>query len=132
MDSANYPKVTLDEYGIIHIELGSGSTHIDDMKRVNKQHRAISVVPRPVVVYTNAGNSIAIDIDAMSYCSSEDATEVTSAVALVTQSFMQKYLAQVFLTFNRMPCPINIFHDLEDAIAWLKEYAPDEENSAVV
>lgn len=120
MDTPPYPKVSIDKYSIIHLELGSGEIDINQLREVNLKHRALSTVPRPVLVFCDAGNKLSITTEAMDYCSSDEATEVITAVALVAQSFMQRYLAKILMTFHSLPKPTRLFSNKEDALEWLR------------
>jgi hypothetical protein len=120
MDTPSDPKVNIDEYGIIHIELGSGVTDINHLRAANKKHRALSSIPGPVMIFSNAGNKISVTTEAMDYGSSKEAMEVTTAYALVTQSFIQCYLVKVLMTLHRPPRPTKIFSNKKDALEWLR------------
>lgn len=115
------PKVNIDEYGIIHIELGSGVTDINHLRAANKKHRALTTKPCPVLLFSNAGNKINVTTEAMDYGSSKEAMEVATAYALVTQSFIQSYLVKILMTFHRPPKPTKIFSNKKDALKWLRE-----------
>lgn len=121
VDTTPYPKVSIDEHSIIHLELGSGSIDVSHLREANSKHRALSKVPRPVMISCNAGNKISINTEAMEYCSSKEATDVTTAFALVAQSFIQRYLAKVLMTFHSPPKPTRLFSNKQDALKWLHD-----------
>ncbi len=128
-ETNEYPKVWMDENRIIHLELGRGQIDEPHLRKANAMHRRITTVPHPVLVYTEAGASISVDKEAMCYCSDPEAVEVTAASALVTKSFIQRYIAKVFLTFYHTPYPCRAFASKEDAIAWLKNYVPNDDRT---
>jgi len=121
MDTPSSPIVNIDEYGIIHIELGSGVTDLEQLRIANKKHRALTSVPCPVLVFSNAGNKISVTTEAMEYGSSKEAMEVATAYALITQSFIQRYIVKILITFHRPPRPTKAFSNKQDAIEWLRQ-----------
>ncbi len=126
-ESHEYPKVWMDENRIIHLELGRGQITAEHLRRANMLHRRLTTIPHPVLVYTVAGDSVSTDKEAMCYCSNPEVAEVTAAVAMVATSFIEKYMAKVFLTFYHTPYPCHAFGSKEEAIAWLKKHVPEQD-----
>lgn len=119
MTGASYPKVWQDEYGIIRIGWGRGRITLDDMHLAHERHLAVSTEPRPVLVYSDFGDTMNIEWAALDYAASEEVAAITAASALLVRSFVQHHFARLFLWYHNPPYPCRIFRNEADAIDWL-------------
>ncbi len=126
----DYPKVWMDEHGIIHVLWGHGTVSLADIRQAVEQHRAISTTPRPVLIYTYAGDAVSMEWDALEFANSPEVVAITAASGLLVQSFMQHHIARMFLWYHKPPYPSQIFRKREDAIDWLKQFVPKAETSS--
>jgi hypothetical protein len=60
--------------------------------------------------------------DARDYFSSDAGSEGISASALITASVVGRFIGSFFLKINRPSVPIKIFNNVEEAVAWLKQF----------
>lgn len=76
--------------------------------------------PVPVVsIQARAANA---DAAARRYMSSPEVARRFSAWAMVTGSQAMVVIATFYLRFSRPPYPARIFHELDRAVAWAKQY----------
>ena len=52
----------------------------------------------------------------------EEICAVTSATAIITQSFLSKHLGQLFMWYHKPPYPARLFSSEADAIRWLENF----------
>ena len=124
MTGVSYPKVWLDEHGIIRIGWGRGKIKLADMHCAHQRHLAISTLPQPVLVYAECGDTMSIEWAALDYAASQEVAAITSASALLVSSFMQQHFARMFLWYHSPPYPARIFRKETEAIDWLTGCLP--------
>jgi hypothetical protein len=61
-----------------------------------------------------------IDTDMINFGASEEAVQLTSAVAIVPLNKVGRILAKLFMPLQRNPYPTRAFDTVEDARAWLR------------
>lgn len=73
----------------------------------------------PVMFSGNHGNPM--DREIVERVTRQDVLDITTAVALVTDTAVGRMLGNIFLRFISTPLPTRLFATEEDAIAWLTE-----------
>lgn len=115
------PKVFLDNDGIVnviydHIVITSG--HIVHSVAEHRKHWPTQ--KKPVLISGKAAQTDLTEI--ISVGASSWVSEVTSAMALVTQSKLGNVLGNLFLGLNKNPYPTKLFKDEKSARKWLVEF----------
>lgn len=89
----------------------------------NARHRELRPGCKSPVLLTGGkvGN---VEYKAQRFASTTDVRDVTSAVALVTHSFMERHLAKMFIMYHRPPYPARVFSTESEALAWLRGFLP--------
>ena len=119
------PKVWLESDGILRIDYGHyGQITLDAIKNAYEQHVKLSTKKRPVLVY--ASTVVRYEREATSFLWSDEICKVTSATAIITQSFLAKHLGQLFMWYHKPPYPARLFSSEAEAIRWLENFKDDD------
>ncbi len=123
-----YPeaKIWLAEDGIIRIKYPE-NFHItmDVMESVYAQHVEITTDKRPILA--DCGTVASVDYDAQQFVSTDKATALTSALAVVVKSAFTRAMGEMFMLFHKPPYPTRMFQHEDDALEWLKTFLTDTE-----
>lgn len=115
------PRIWLGDDGIMRIGFPQDyHFKLEDIQDLNRQHREISSVCRPLLVY--AESVAAAEHGAQQFASSKEAVEVVSAMAIIVRSFFTRALADIFMRFHKPPYPTRVFASEADALVWLEPY----------
>lgn len=121
-DKSHEPRVWLDDDGIVCIDCGSlHRITLDAIQDAHRQHAALSAEKRPVLFL--GPKVLAVDLDAFRFPSSDAVARITSAAAIVTDSFMGRHLAQFFLWYHKPSFPVRLYGSADEALVWLKGFA---------
>lgn len=124
--NASCPKVWLGEDGILRIEHGRQNTiRLASIRSAYQQHIALSTRKRPVIVLVEG--SARLPHDAALFAVSPEFCAVTSALAIITKSFLAKHFAQMFIRYHRPTYPLQVFSTEAEATVWLKEFPVSDE-----
>ncbi len=103
----------------MHVDY-QGRITLDAAKRAYQHHIAITNEACPILI---VGQSVvAVDREAERYASSPEIVRITRAMAIVTNSSLQKHLARMFFWYRKPPYPIQVFATEEEAVEWLQQY----------
>jgi hypothetical protein len=114
-------KIWLAEDGIVRIKYPD-NFHItmDVMESVYEQHVQITTDKRPILA--DCESVASVDYDAQQFVSTDKATALTSALAVVVKSAFTRAMGEMFMLFHKPPYPTRMFHREDDALAWLKTF----------
>ena len=118
------PLVTLHADGIVQLDYSPcDRITLATAQYANARHWELSPGIKTPVLLTGGrvGN---VEYKAQRHASSPEVCDVTSAVAVVTQSFLERHLAKMFLMYHRPPYPMRVFSAEPVARAWLREFLP--------
>jgi len=104
--------------GIVVIDYGTDLITVDRVKEAFRRHLKLGRQgPEPVLVFGQA--SAGIKEEMIKFTASREVVEITSAVALVSESKITAVLGNLFIKFNRNPYPTRMFYNETDARKWL-------------
>lgn len=116
-------KVWLDEDGIFRtLSLPGVNATLEDFKAINRHHRRLCGGKKTPVLNDIRRAKAMINRDARTFASSEEACEITSAVALLVDSPVSRVIGNFFLGINKPPFPTKLFTSETQAIKWLKGF----------
>ena len=119
--SSPYPKVWLDEQGIVNIEFAKHA-HIT-RPMIKQAHKAFNKLkPRNVLLHIDASNVSGYDHDAAQYLKNYAFEKTTVACAILVQSMLSKHLIEQFIFYHKPSIPMKIFEDKKEGINWLKTF----------
>jgi hypothetical protein len=118
------PLVTLHADGIVQIDYSPCDRITLEVVRLgNARHRELRSECKSPVLLT-AGKVGNVEYRAQRFASSPEVRDVTAAIAIVTQSFLERHLAKMFLMYHRPPYPARVFSTEFEARAWLRGFLP--------
>jgi len=118
------PKVTLGDDGILCIDF-SRYDRITLASLLNAHAQHVALCPeRKIPVLTKGAGIASVEYKAQRYLSSPEVCAGVSAGAIVVESFLERHLASMFLTYHRPPYPVQVFSDETEALAWLRGFLP--------
>ena len=122
------PIVTLQTDGIVQHDYSPCDRISLEMVRYgNDRHRELCPgIKSPVLL--SGGKVGNVEYSAQRFASSPTVSEVTSAIAIVTHSFMERHLAKMFLMYHRPPYPARVFSAEPEACAWLRRFLTPQAN----
>jgi hypothetical protein len=116
------PKVTLGEDGVLRVDFSQyDRITFASIQYVHAQHVALCPDRKIPVLIKGAGIAI-VEYKAQRHLSSPEICSVVSAGAIMVNSFLERHLARMFLTYHRPPYPVQVFSDEADALAWLRGF----------
>ncbi len=120
------PLVTFDD-GIVHVDYSAcDGVTLEALQYANTRHRALCPGVKSPVLLTG-GRVGTVEYRAQRYGSSPEVCDVVAAAAIVTRSFLERHLANMFLMYHRPPYPTRVFNAEPEARAWLRGYLPQPE-----
>lgn len=105
------------EYRVKH----DHTVSIEDVKETEKTVEVIGggkSFPNLII----AGKFSTLDINVRDYMATEEANRFTLADAFVINSLPQKFLANLYMMFNKPPRPTLAFTKEEEAVKWLYKF----------
>ena len=118
------PLVTVHADGIVQFDYSPcDRITLEVVQHGNARHRELSPGRKTPVLLTG-GRVGKVDYKAQRFASTPEVCDVTSAIAIVTRSFLERHLAKMFLMYHRPPYPARVFGDEQEARAWLREFLP--------
>lgn len=113
------PVVSLESNGIVRIDYTQCDTiSLEAMQRSYVQHVALCPGRKSPVLFVG-GRVATVEYKAQRFASSPEICSVTSVVALVVQSFLERHLARMFLVYHLPPYPVQLFSNENEARSWL-------------
>jgi hypothetical protein len=73
-------------------------------------------------LFANLSNMVDVDKDARKYFSEGDALKHMSVGAILVSNPAAKYLANIFLRFDKPPLPAKCFTQKQQAFNWLEQF----------
>jgi len=117
--------VTRDADGIFHFDYSRCSgISLAQVQVAHAEHQRLAGNQRTPVLLTG-GHVGQVDYRAQRFASSPEVCAITSALAIVVTSFLERHLARLFLIYHRPPYPAQVFSSVEIARDWLRSYCPD-------
>lgn len=96
---------------------------LDLVQAAHAEHRRLSPGRRtPVLII--AGRIGRVEYRAQRFASETSVCAITTAMAIVVSSFLERHLSTLFLMYHRPPYPTEIFSDADSARAWLLKSLP--------
>lgn len=120
------PLIFLDDNGILHMDQGHYQKLTVERIDLNvaKCKELIGTNKAPMLVYGN--NVLGLDYAGARRAATGPMTEICSAMAAVTKTRLEEYLAYIFTAHNP-PYPFKAFRDEASAIAWLQKVTRQQE-----
>jgi len=105
---------------VIWISFKKTDSHdLNDAKQVVDAHNSLAN-GQPCAIIADLRNiKVGADRNARTYYVSEESSRLKLAMAMVTNSSIQRMAGNVFLKLNRPPYPARIFTDTTSALKWL-------------
>jgi hypothetical protein len=117
-------QTSLDPDGIFLIDYNHCSTlTLDQAHAAHAEHRRLCPGRRTPVLLT-AGRVGRVDYRVQRFASEPSVCAITSAMAIVVHSFLERHLSKLFLMYHRPPYPVQIFSDVASARDWLLKSHP--------
>ena len=113
--------IALDEDSIVHVTYRHVTVTVEDAKDQVAIYRELGN-GQPVLRLVDMTQLISTDGEVRQYGVSPETIAMTRAMAVISNSFVSKMLANFFLKFNKPPFPVRLFTDKEEAIDWLKQF----------
>lgn len=118
------PKVMLGDDDILRIDFSQyDRITLVSMQYAHAQHVALCP-DRKIPVLLKGAQVASVEYKAQRYLSSPEICAVVSAGAIMVNTFLERHLARMFLTYHRPPYPAQVFSDEADALAWLRGFLP--------
>jgi hypothetical protein len=116
-------RTSLDPDGIFLIDYSRCSAlTLDMVLAAHAEHRRLSLDRRTPVMLV-AGHIGRVDYRAQRFASEPTVCAITTAMAIVVNSFLERHLSKLFLMYHRPPYPVEVFPDTSGARAWLLKSA---------
>lgn len=117
------PEVQLGEDGIVRIRFGLHARITRaTLERAEELSRQLTPYPSSAPALIVGDGILQLDEEAQCFASDPEIVSTTTACALVPRSFLERFIANVFLRYRKPPYPIRVFETEEDAVQWLKQY----------
>ena len=117
-------QTSLDQDGIFLIDYSRcNALTLDLAQAAHAEHWRLCRGQRSPVLLT-AGRIGRVDYRAQRFASEPTVCAITSAMAIVVSSFLERHLSKLFLTYHRPPYPTQIFSDAASARDWLLKSSP--------
>ena len=115
------PNVYLEDDGIVRIDYRDfDKITLNVVREAYKQQSDLSKDGTPVLIF---GQSVlAMDSEAAGFVSGGEVKNVTKAAAILTKSWIEKHMGDLYLSCNRPPFPVRLFLTEAAAVRWLKGY----------
>lgn len=115
------PKIFIDEDRIVNILFGTLLITTAHIVHGIEDHRKLAPnFKSPVMIIGEATDNLKNEM--IKIGARPETIEITSALALVTQSKIAKIMGNIFISLANNPYPTKLFDHEEDARAWLKTY----------
>jgi len=110
--------------GIFQIDYSRCSVlTLDQAQAAHAEHRRVCR-GRPTPVVLVGGHIGRVEYRAQRFASEPSVCAITTAVAIVVSSFLERHLSRLFLMYHRPPYPVQVFSDLASARHWLLNSFP--------
>ncbi len=116
------PVITIGEDGVVRVDYGPCDRITLDAVRYVHDWRVANGPKHKIPALLVGGRVGSVEYQAQRFASSSEVCAVTSAVAFVVHSFLERHLARLFLMYHRPPYPTRVFEDEAAARAWLREF----------
>lgn len=123
-------QTNMDANGIFQIDYSRcNAMTLDLVQAAHAEHRRLSPGRRtPVLII--AGRIGRVEYRAQRFASEPSVCAITTAMAIVVSSFLERHLSNLFLMYHRPPYPTEIFSDPASARDWLlKSFPPVSDES---
>ena len=114
-------KLWQDEHGIVHTVINENSELTLEDAIENLEAIKNNAIKIPAVVLSDIRNISSVTKEHRDYFSSEKASKVIAAGALLISSPLSKVLGNLFLKINKPPYKGKLFTSKTEAMEWLKE-----------
>ena len=113
--------VYLEKDGIVRIDYRAHDRiTLDVVQAAYEQHFGISRKEAPVLIF---GQSVlSMDDDAVAFVNGEEVRGITKAAAIITNSFLEERMGNMYLLYNSPPFPTKLFTSESSALRWLKRH----------
>lgn len=117
------PNVQIGEDGIVRIDYRSyDRVTLGVAQRAYEKQLALSQEEqRPVLIFGQSVTSL--DDEVAKFVAGREVTGLTKAAAILTKSFMEEQMGNMYLMFNSPPFPTRLFTSESAALHWLAGYA---------
>lgn len=113
-------KVWVDDDDVVWMQLHEGAVnHLEDSRALRDARVEVGPPGKQLLVTDLRSNPRPAQA-ARAYARSTDVSEITEAMALVTESAFSRVLGNFFLGFNRGEFQTKLFRSESEAIAWPK------------
>lgn len=117
------PGVQLGEDGIVRIRFGLHARITRaTLQRAEELSRQLTPYPASAPALIVGDGILQVDEDAQHFASDPEIVSTTTACALVPRTFLERFIASLFLRYRKPPYPTRVFETEEDAVQWLKQY----------
>ena len=113
------PKIFIDDDEIVNIQFGDILITANHIVHGVEIHRKLMPSKKlPVMIIGEA--AIGLKGELTKIGARPRTVEITSALAVVTQSKVSVVMGNIFISLQNNPYPTKLFHNEDDARAWLK------------
>lgn len=107
---------------IVHAHFKDG--HTVSAAEVHEMFEAIAAERKGLkaLLVVSVGENSTLSNEARTYASSEESSRFIAADAIVVRDFGHQLTANVFVRYNKPQRPIQLFGDMESAVAWLGQH----------
>lgn len=114
--------LTFIDEDIVHAHFKDG--HTVSAGEVHGMFEAIAAERKGLkaLLVVTVGENSTLSNEARTYASSEESSRFIAADAIVVRDFGHQLTANVFVRYNKPQRPIQLFGDMESAVAWLGEH----------
>ena len=111
--------LTFIDEDIVHAHFKDG--HTVSQEEVHTMFEAIAIERkgRKALLVVSVGVGSTLSNEARTYASSEESSRYIAADAIVVRDFGHQLTANVFVRHNQPQRPIQLFGDMDSAVAWL-------------
>ena len=116
------PNVQIGEDGIVRIDYRSyDRVTLGVVRQAYEKQLAVSQKEqRPVLIF---GQSVmSLEEDVADFVAGQELKNLTKAAAILTKSFMEEQMGNMYLMFNAPPFPTRLFTSETAAVRWLSGY----------
>jgi len=116
------PDVHIREDGIVRIDYRSHDrVTLEVVKQAYEKQLTLSQEEqRPVLIFGQ--NVVSLEKDVADFVNGKEVKSLTKAAAILTKSFVEEQLGNMYLMFNAPPFPIRLFTPESGALHWLTGY----------
>lgn len=91
----------------------------DKLEEIAESARRLSA-GKPYLLFSDARANLDISPDGQRVASSGQLLKLIGANAILVSSWPKKFIANLFIRFNRMPFPMRLFTSASQALSWLE------------